>query len=144
MVIAPLSANALARIVNGFSDTLVYSVVRAWDTAGLIDAPRPGIVLPYGDGKEQKGTEREGMGRKGIIVAPAMNTAMWNHEVTRKQMGVLEGEWSVEKGGWVEVLRPIEKRIACGDTGSGGMHAWEDIVKVVEERLRLTLADKER
>ncbi|KAF7189561.1 Coenzyme A biosynthesis protein 3 [Pseudocercospora fuligena] len=138
MVIAPLSANALAKIANGFSDTLLYSAVRAWDTAGLIDAPRPGISLPYNDSPAQKGTEREGKGRKGIIVAPAMNTAMWNHPATAKHMNVLEGEWNVENGGWFEVLRPIEKRIACGDTGSGGMKEWTEIVRTIEKRLRLT------
>ncbi|EME84512.1 uncharacterized protein MYCFIDRAFT_187493 [Pseudocercospora fijiensis CIRAD86] len=145
MVIAPLSANALAKISNGFSDTLVYSSVRAWDTAGLIDAPRPGIALPYDDSAAQKGTEREGKGRKGIIVAPAMNTAMWNHPATAKHMEVLEGEWNIRNGGWFEVLRPIEKRIACGDTGSGGMKEWAEIVKTIEMRLRLTTSrDEER
>lgn len=37
MVIAPLSANSLAKLANGYSDNLISSVVRAWDTTGLID-----------------------------------------------------------------------------------------------------------
>jgi phosphopantothenoylcysteine decarboxylase len=31
----------------------------------------------------------------------------------------------------------MEKRLACGDTGSGAMQSWEDIVKVIERRLSL-------
>ena len=37
LVIAPLSANTMARIVNGFADNLLTSVVRAWDPWGELD-----------------------------------------------------------------------------------------------------------
>ena len=68
---------------------------------------------------------------------PAMNTAMWNHPVTSKQLAVLEQEWGVGNGGWFEVLRPMEKMLACGDTGSGAMRDWKAIVGAIEERLCL-------
>ncbi|KAK1818364.1 hypothetical protein LTR12_007278 [Friedmanniomyces endolithicus] len=124
MVIAPLSANSLAKVALGMSDNLVTSVVRAWDATGVLDAAREGVPLPY-------------EGRKGIMVAPAMNTAMWHHPVTAEHMQRLAEDWSVENGGWVEVLRPIEKELACGDTGSGAMHDWRLIVAAIERRLRL-------
>jgi phosphopantothenoylcysteine decarboxylase len=142
MVVAPLSANGLAKLSQGVSDNLVSSVVRAWDWSGLIDGARPGVPLPYSNGKSREELEglpeafREG-GKKGIVVAPAMNTAMWSHPVTAKQLRVLEEEWGVERGGWFEVLRPVEKRLACGDTGSGAMRGWEEIVEVIERRLSL-------
>ena len=137
MVIAPLSANALAKVALGLSDSLVYSVVRAWDTTGLIDEGRPGISLPYA-GVDLNG---EAIRKKGIIMAPAMNTAMWNHPVTKKHLDVLEGEWSVANGGWMEVLRPIDKGLACGDKGGGGMREWKEIVEVVEDRLELNVTE---
>lgn len=133
MVIAPLSANALAKIASGFSDNLIYSVARAWDTTGLIDNPRPGISLPYGTNRD----------RKGIMVAPAMNTAMWNHPVTAKHMTTLEGEWNVRNGGWIEVMRPMEKELACGDTGSGAMKDWKEIVEAIEARMGLVAGHPE-
>lgn len=117
MLIAPLSANGLASLSLGLSGNLLYSVARAWDTTGLIDKPRNGI------------------GKKVIMVAPAMNTAMWNHPVTKRHLDILEGEWNVKNGGWVEVLRPIEKDLACGDMGGGAMREWSEIVEVVQERL---------
>lgn len=146
MLIAPLSANSLAKVSQGMSDNLVTSVVRAWDFSGLIDGARPGVPLPYPQDKSSGELEglpeqfRQG-GKKGILVAPAMNTAMWKHPVTAKQIKVLEDEWGVANGGWFEVLRPIEKQLACGDTGSGAMRSWEEIVGVVEERLKLKDSD---
>ena len=128
MVIAPLSANSLAKLSLGFSNDLVSSVARAWDTTGLIDAPRPGVLLPYGENRS----------RKGIIVAPAMNTAMWNHPATAQHMSVLEEDWNVARGGWVEVLRPVEKELACGDTGSGAMKDWKEIAAVIGQRFDLS------
>ncbi|MCJ1283897.1 hypothetical protein MMC26_003228 [Xylographa opegraphella] len=115
LVIAPLDANTLAKMVGGLADNLLTSVVRAWDTSGLV----------------------EGKGLRRIVVAPAMNTAMWRHPVTGKQIGVLEGEWGLGSGGWVEVLRPVEKELACGDVGDGAMRDWREIVGVIEERLGL-------
>ena len=72
-----------------------------------------------------------------------MNTAMWRHPVTGREIKVLEEEWGVkgenEEGeGWFEVLRPMEKELACGDVGDGAMKDWREIVGVIEERLSLT------
>lgn len=143
MLVAPLSANSLAKIANGMSSDLVSSVVRAWDHSGLIDGGRPGVALPYDMrlSRDELATLplafRDGR-KKGVVVAPAMNTAMWSHPVTRKHLSILQDEWGVERaGGWFEVLRPMEKMLACGDTGSGAMKDWKEIVGIVEERLGL-------
>jgi len=89
LVVAPLSANTLAKVVNGMSDNLLTSVIRAWDTDASID---------------QK--------QKVILVAPAMNSAMWRNPITEKQLRVLSDDW-----GWFQVIAPISKTLACGDTG---------------------------
>jgi len=114
MVIAPLGANTLARMAGGLCDDLLMSTVRGWDGSGILDPPR------------------EGKRSKKIVVAPAMNTAMWFHPLTEKHLSFL-AEWD-----WVEVLRPIEKTLACGDVGSGAMHDWDDIVKRIKDILNLS------
>ena len=117
LVIAPLSANSMAKMTAGVADSLMLSVVRAWDTTGEIEGSR----------------------RKRIILAPGMNTAMWRHPVTKKHLQVLEEDWAVdaEHDGWIELLRPVEKTLACGDVGDGAMREWSEIVSVIEERLSL-------
>lgn len=52
LAIVPLSANTLAKVVNGVCDNLLTCVVRAWDADGRIDGRR-----------------------KRILVAPAMNVS---------------------------------------------------------------------
>ncbi|KAI5801718.1 flavoprotein, partial [Peziza echinospora] len=92
LLIAPLSADFMAKMVGGIVDGLLGGVVRAWDT------------------------------QKRLVVAPAMNTLMWEHPVTESQLEVLHG-W-----GWVVIWMPVEKTLACGDVGTGAMVEWRDIV----------------
>jgi len=76
-----------------------------------------------------------------------MNTAMWRHPITKRQISMLEEEWGVcdnegdledeQKEGWFEVLKPMEKTLACGDVGDGAMKDWQEIVKIIVERLGL-------
>ncbi|XP_008808139.1 phosphopantothenoylcysteine decarboxylase-like [Phoenix dactylifera] len=56
MVIAPLSANTLAKIAGGLCDNLLTCIVRAWDYS------------------------------KPLYVAPAMNTFMWNNPLTKRHL----------------------------------------------------------
>ncbi|KAF5241021.1 hypothetical protein FAUST_4053 [Fusarium austroamericanum] len=111
LVIAPLSANTMAKIVNGLCDNLLTSVVRAWDTTGSVDGVK-----------------------KKILVAPAMNTAMFSHPITATHIKVLEKDWG-GKNGWFEVLQPISKSLACGDVGNGAMVSWERIVEEIENKI---------
>lgn len=120
MIIAPLSADSMAKMVAGFCDSLLLSTVRAWDTTGKLD-------FPHTVGSSTWPSAGEGGARKKILVAPAMNTAMWVHPLSKKHVEVLE-EWE-----WVEVLRPVEKELACGDVGGGAMCSWEKIVERIIE-----------
>lgn len=60
MVIAPLSANTLAKVAGGLCDNLLTCIVRAWDYS------------------------------KPVFVAPAMNTFMWENPFTQKHLEVLK------------------------------------------------------
>ncbi|KAL2023808.1 hypothetical protein VTK56DRAFT_1075 [Thermocarpiscus australiensis] len=154
LVVAPLSANTLAKVVNGMADNLLTSVIRAWDTDASID-----------------------MKKKIIVVAPAMNSAMWRHPITAKQIRVLAEEWGVKEEevvpgsgraitGWFHVVMPISKTLACGDTGdgqliltglppakpktrmltpytcTGAMASVSSICEVIEQRLNLNQASQ--
>lgn len=99
-----MSANLLAKVANGLCDDLLTSVIRAWET----DAPH----------------------KKKILVAPAMNTYMYVHPVTAKQLKEISG-WR-----WLEVLMPQGgKELACGDVGAGAMMEWKEIVENAKKAL---------
>ena len=97
-IIAPLSANTLAKLAGGLCDNLLTCVSRAWRIGEAGAGP--------------------------MIVAPAMNSEMWLHPVTAVQIRTVT-EWGIT------VIPPVEKKLACGDIGVGGMEAPELIADVV-------------
>lgn len=103
MLLAPLSANTLAKLANGLADNLLTCVARAWITT------------------------------KPFIFAPAMNTDMWNHPITAKQLAVL-----AEFG--YTMVPPVEKKLACGVVGNGGLATVDDIVAFTQEQLKHLVA----
>ena len=62
-----------------------------------------------------------------------MNTAMWRHPVTAKHLETLRG-WSIDTSeqGWVKVLPPIEKVLACGDAGDGAMIGYMEVIDEIQ------------
>ena len=80
LVVAPLTANTLARLAHGHADDLLTETALAH--------------------------------RGPLVVAPAMNTAMWEHPATRANMSLL-----VERG--AEVVGPAEGELARGARRDG-------------------------
>lgn len=66
-LIAPLSANTLAKITQGIADNLLLTIVRAWI-----------------------------FNKKPLVVAPSMNRFMWEHPLTRHQLTELYS-WGVKE-----------------------------------------------
>ncbi|EDV37059.1 uncharacterized protein Dana_GF13264 [Drosophila ananassae] len=94
LVIAPLSANSLSKIATGICDNLVTCVVRAWDL------------------------------QKPLLFAPAMNTRMYDHPITREQIDKIVS-WGYKE------IPCISKTLMCGDTGNGAMAEVPTIVQAV-------------
>ena len=53
-----------------------------------------------------------------------MNTRMWEHPITSKQIDVLK-DWGFQE------IPPISKTLMCGDTGVGGMAEVDTIVNKI-------------
>ena len=98
LVIAPLSANTLGKLSNGLADNLLTCVARVWDFS------------------------------KPCLVAPAMNTFMWDHPVTLPSLERLK-QW-----GYIEIPC-IEKVLICNDKGKGAMAEPVTIVDFVVKSL---------
>jgi phosphopantothenoylcysteine decarboxylase len=117
LLIAPLDANTLAKLVSGLADNCLTCVWRAWDPL------RP------------------------VILAPAMNTLMWQHPLTRRHLSQLAADHGApppadlareELPAWINahcprlrMVAPVSKVLACGDEGVGGMASVEEIVQAV-------------
>jgi phosphopantothenoylcysteine decarboxylase/phosphopantothenate--cysteine ligase len=63
---------------------------------------------------------------KRLVVAPAMNTEMWFSAVVQRNL-----RWIAELG-HVSIVPPVDKRLACGDVGPGGLAEPADILAVIE------------
>ena len=58
-----------------------------------------------------------------------MNTEMYNHPLTEKQLNQLR-EWKVR------VIEPVEKVLACGDVGTGALPPVDSVVEYILNTLR--------
>ncbi|XP_041966268.1 phosphopantothenoylcysteine decarboxylase isoform X2 [Alosa sapidissima] len=66
--------------------------------------------------------------RRPLLFCPAMNTAMWNHPITTRQISTLTDF------GYVEIPC-IAKKLVCGDEGKGAMAEVMTIVETVKQYL---------
>lgn len=109
LVIAPLSAHTLAKVAAGLCDDTLTCVVRAWDLGHVTDRPP-----------------------KPIVLAPAMNTAMWYHPLTQQQLQAIKEFSSTDV---IKVVAPMVKTLACGEVGAGALAHVDDIVKAVRDAI---------
>lgn len=60
------------------------------------------------------------------LLCPAMNTRMWEHPAVQRNLGLLRED------GLYTFVDPVEKRLACGDVGVGGLAEVPDILAAIE------------
>jgi len=63
-----------------------------------------------------------------------MNTQMYTHPITAHHLSLIKTHLP-----YIELINPIEKILACGDVGMGGMAEWGDIVGRVVKKLNLRI-----
>ena len=96
LVIAPLTANTLAKLAHGLADNVLTEAALAH--------------------------------RGPVLVAPAMNTRMWEHEATQANAATLRARG-------VELIGPEAGELAEGEVGLGRMAEPEEIAARVEALL---------
>jgi len=101
LVVAPLTANTMARLAHGLADDLLTETALAH--------------------------------RGPLLLAPAMNTAMWEHLATQANLALL-----VERG--AEIVGPDDGELAEGLVGTGRMAEPVEIARRVEGLLEACVA----
>jgi phosphopantothenoylcysteine decarboxylase/phosphopantothenate--cysteine ligase len=96
LLIAPATANILAKLAVGIADDLLSTLALATQAK--------------------------------VVIAPAMNTVMWQHPATQHNVRVLE-----ERG--AHFVYPAEGMLACGDVGAGKLADTPLILAAVEQVL---------
>jgi len=72
---------------------------------------------------------------KTVVLAPAMNTQMWRNPLVQRNVETLR---SIGDGRRFRFVDPIDKRLACGEQGTGGLAAPETIAETVATVLSST------
>lgn len=101
VLVAPATANVMAKMAHGIADGLLSTT--------LLATNRP------------------------IVIAPAMNTGMWEAAATQENLSTL-----IARG--CEIVQPACGRLACGDVGSGKLASVEDIAQRTLEVLGRIIA----
>ncbi|MBK5921451.1 bifunctional phosphopantothenoylcysteine decarboxylase/phosphopantothenate synthase [Rhodothalassium salexigens] len=101
VLVAPATADLMAKMAHGHANDLASTVLLATD--------------------------------KPVLVAPSMNSFMWQHPATRRNLATLEADG-------IGVVAPGVGDLACGETGAGRLAEVADIVAAVARRLDVAAA----
>ena len=99
LVVAPATANIIAKFANGIADDFLTSTYLACSSP--------------------------------VLIAPAMNTTMWQHPATQRNLERLRADG-------VHILEPDAGEMACGTIGPGRLSEPDRIVAAALELLRST------
>ena len=97
-IVAPATANTIAKLAHGFADNMVTSTA---------------LALP---------------GHVKKLVAPAMNTKMYDHPASQANLKTLESYG-------YQIISPKESLLACGDHGKGALADLNTILERIKEIL---------
>ncbi len=93
VMVAPASADLLAKMASGRADDLASSVLLATD--------------------------------KPVVIVPAMNTKMWEHAATRRNLQQLMADG-------IQMIQPNAGVLACGEQGAGRMADTPEILAFLD------------
>jgi phosphopantothenoylcysteine decarboxylase/phosphopantothenate--cysteine ligase, prokaryotic len=97
LIVAPATANIIAKFANGIADDFLSSTYLACSSP--------------------------------VLIAPAMNTTMWEHPATQRNLQQLRADG-------VHIMEPDAGEMACGTIGPGRLSEPERIVAAALEILR--------
>lgn len=145
VLLVPLDANTLAKLANGIADNLVTCIMRAWELNGT----KPVLVCP---------AMNTAMWVHPVTQEHLRTLRRWyssssTRETEKKKFSPLEAKQeSVEKEQngsessslhegleseyLFQIIDPVEKKLACGDVGVGGMASVQTIAFALKQTVQ--------
>lgn len=94
VLVAPATADMMAKMAAGIADNLATTALLATD--------------------------------KPVMIAPSMNSRMWEHEATQRNLAQLATDG-------IHVIHPTSGDLACGEVGAGRLADVDDMVATLEK-----------
>lgn len=110
VLVAPATADFIAKIAHGLADDLLTTLCLARPGAGSAGSAAAGATCP-------------------LLVAPAMNREMWDKPATQRNVAQLVADG-------VTVLGPASGAQACGETGAGRMLEAPELFELLSALLQ--------
>jgi phosphopantothenoylcysteine synthetase/decarboxylase len=98
VVVAPCSCNTISKLATGKTEDLLTSTIYALDK------------------------------NKKVILCPSMNTNMWQHPITQKNLKIL-------KSLGYKIMLPQKGTLLCGKEGVGKLPDVDDILKFISSQI---------
>jgi len=121
-----LTANKV--LVDTFDDAMAHIDHPKWADVACIAPATANILgkLAHGLADDVLSTTFLAL-RRGTpcVLGPAMNTEMWENPAVKRNVA-----WLAEQERY-RVVEPVEKRLACGDFGVGGLASPEDLLAAI-------------
>ncbi|KAI5955736.1 hypothetical protein KGF54_001238 [Candida jiufengensis] len=156
LLLAPLSANTMAKLINGLADNLLTDILHVWPIplihhiSDSINSPPQqissgaasiagSVSASVTNSASNSGTEKKDttiisnnlIAPKPIVAALALTNSMYSHPITKKQLGLLQETYPN-----MSILKPVEKCVDMdGNIAMGGMRSWREVVDFVSKKL---------
>jgi len=129
LLLAPLSANTIAKLINGLSDNLLTDVLHLWPTPPCEKLQSQPSSMPSLPNKTVLANSVQSP--KPIIAAVALTSSMYSHPITKRQLAMLQETYPN-----ISILKPVEKCVDVdGNISMGGMRSWPEVVDFVAQKL---------
>ncbi|CAL1197972.1 unnamed protein product [Candida parapsilosis] len=161
LLLAPLSANTMAKLINGLADNLLTELLHVWPmpqihhiseqsrlssrhptTATTNPTPTTSATSATSATATAATTQQELkkdttimsnnlIAPKPIVAALALTNSMYSHPITKRQLSLLQETYPN-----MTILKPVEKCVDMdGNIAMGGMRSWREVVDFVSKKL---------
>lgn len=125
LLLAPLSANSMAKIINGLADNLLTDLLHIWPPPHLPPSPK------VSQAPNASVIANNMVSSKPIVAVLSLTSSMYSHPITKRQLVLLQETYPN-----MSILKPVEKYVDVdGNISMGGIRSWREVVDFLCKKL---------